>query len=150
MRKKLSAEELHNVAIDFRTAIMSAKRAGRFSWQDRMHNFPGGCCDDACDLLAHYLNVNYGIESVQRNGVYRDDNEYNTTNHVWLLVYGEIIIDLTVSQLPFGVDIPNGLYFGTENLHYRNIEDTRTQTNYNITNDARLLNDYSIIMEYMP
>ena len=92
----------------------------------------------------------YGIESVQRNGVYRDDNEYNTTNHVWLLVYDEIIIDLTVGQFPFGLGILNGLYFGKENIHYRNMENTRTQRNYDIINDERLLNDYNIIMEYMP
>lgn len=149
MRQKLSKEELYTIAMGFREAIMAAKRAGRFSWCDRMHNFPGGCCDDSCDLLAHHLYIKYGVDSVQRNGVYRDNNEYNTTNHVWLLVYGEIIIDLTVSQLPFGLGAPNGLYFGTENHHYQNMEDTRTQPNYNITNDKRLLNDYDIILEYM-
>jgi len=149
MRKKLSEEELYRIAIAFREAIMAAKRAGRFSWSDRMHNFPGGCCDDSCDLLAHYLHANYGVSSVQRNGVYRDDDEYNTTNHVWLLVYGEIIIDLTVSQLPFGFGTPNGLYVGKENVHYRSMDDTRTQMNYDIINDNRLLNDYQIIMEYM-
>lgn len=149
MHKKLSEEELYAIALDFREAIMAAKRAGRFTWRDRMHNFPGGCCDDSCDLLAHYLREKYGIESIQRNGVYRDGNEYNTTNHVWLLVYGEIIIDLTVTQFPFGFSMPNGLYFGKENAHYRQMK-AISQRNYDIINNERLLNDYYIIMEYMP
>lgn len=150
MYKKLSEEELYTIALNFREAIMAAKRERKFSWRDRMHKFPGGCCDDSCDLLAHHLHTVYGVDSVQRNGVYRDGNEYNTTNHVWLLVYDEIIIDLTVGQFPFGFGIPNGLYFGKENIHYRNMENTRTQRNYDIINDERLLNDYNIIMEYMP
>ena len=79
MHKKLSEEELHAIALNFREAIMAAKRAGRFTWRDRMHNFPGGCCDDSCDLLAYHLRKEYGIESVQRNGVYRDNNEYNVS-----------------------------------------------------------------------
>ena len=148
MDKKLSEEELLAVAINFREAIMAAKRAGRFTWRDRMHNFPGGCCDDSCDLLAHHLRKEYGIASIQRNGVYRDGNEYNTTNYVWLLVYGEIIIDLTVTQFPFGFNMPNGLYFGKENVHYRKMK-ANPQGNYDINNSERLLNDYNIIMEYM-
>lgn len=148
MDKKLSEEELLAVAINFREAIMAAKRAGRFTWRDRMHNFPGGCCDDSCGLLAHHLRKEYGIASIQRNGVYRDGNEYNTTNHVWLLVYGEIIIDLTVTQFPFGFNMPNGLYFGKENVHYRKMN-ANPQGNYDINNSERLLNDYNIIMEYM-
>ena len=148
MHKKLSEEELHAIALNFREAIMAAKRAGRFTWRDRMHNFPGGCCDDSCDLLAYHLRKEYGIESVQRNGDYRDNNEYNTTNHVWLLVYGEIIIDLTVTQFPFGFDMPNGLYFGKENEHNRQMK-AKSQRNYDIINSERLLNDYHIIMEYM-
>lgn len=46
-----------------------------------MHNFLGGCCDDACDLLAYHLQREYGITSCQGNGIYRDKDADNTTNH---------------------------------------------------------------------
>ena len=48
-------EELRNSVVAFREAIVTARENRDFDRKDRMSNFPGGCCDDACDLLSCYL-----------------------------------------------------------------------------------------------
>ena len=82
----LSENEIYYIADTFRLAILDAKYDRRFQYRDRMCNFPGGCCDDASDLLAYYLFEKYNIHTEQGNGVYRDDTPEHTTNHVWWVV----------------------------------------------------------------
>lgn len=69
-------QDVYNIAVNFRKAIIEAKANREFSFQDRMIKFPNGCCDDSCDLLAYYLYETYYIHTKQVNGVYRDKNPY--------------------------------------------------------------------------
>ncbi len=94
-------QDVYNIAVIFRKAIFEAKVNREFSIQDRMSKFPNGCCDDSCDLLAYYLYETYYIHTKQGNGVYRDNNPNNTTNHAWLVMNGQIIIDITADQFKF-------------------------------------------------
>lgn len=64
--KNLRTVDIYKIAEQFRCAIVSAKHNGEFDVRDRMHNFPGGCCDDACDLLAYYLRYEYGIQIIEK------------------------------------------------------------------------------------
>lgn len=86
LKKTLDRSELYTVAASFRAAIIRAKKNCEFDRRDRMSNFPSGCCDDACDLLAYYLQKKFHIPSKQKIGVYRDDSPESITNHVWLMV----------------------------------------------------------------
>ncbi len=65
----MGENELYQIAFRFREAIITAKRNEEFKSSDRTRRFPGGCCDDACDLLGFYLWEKYKIQTRQRNGV---------------------------------------------------------------------------------
>ena len=90
----MGENELYQIAFHFREAIVAAKTNGEFNFRDRMHRFPGGCCDDTCDLLGFYLWEKYRIHTSQRNGYY----EAEMTNHAWLITDARIIIDITGDQ----------------------------------------------------
>ena len=113
-----------------------------------MSNFPSGCCDDACDLLAYYLQKKFHIPSKQKIGVYRDDNPESITNHVWLMV-NDIMIDITADQFQSLIDYTDGIYVGVESEFYRRLENIETQENYNIENNVRLSEDYKTIIKYI-
>ncbi len=81
MTSTVGENELYQIAFHFREAIVAAKTNGEFNFRDRMHRFPGGCCDDTCDLLGFYLWEKYRIHTSQRNGYY----EAEMTNHAWLI-----------------------------------------------------------------
>lgn len=136
-------EGIYNVALNFRNAIVTAKRQHLFSQRDRMSNFPFGCCDDSCDLLAYLLLNEYGIETVQMNGVYDDGEFSNLTNHAWL-DYKGTIIDITIDQ--FIGSIAFGVYVGPELEFYRDLKDVKVVGTYDITKDKRLYSDYKKIM----
>lgn len=108
LNEQLDKNEIYNIAISFRTAIIKAKQNEEFTNKDRMFNFPSGCCDDSCDLLAYYLHDKYQIHVKQVNGVYRDNDFYNTTNHSWLTA-NDIIIDITADQFPSLIEYVNGI-----------------------------------------
>ena len=59
----MGENELYQIAFHFREAIVAAKTNGEFNFRDRMHRFPGGCCDDTCDLLGFYLWEKYRIHA---------------------------------------------------------------------------------------
>lgn len=42
----MGENELYQIAFHFREAIVAVKTNGEFYFRDRMHRFPGGCCDD--------------------------------------------------------------------------------------------------------
>lgn len=148
-KRNLSENSIYNIAKSFRSAIVVAKQNREFSFRDRMSNFPGGCCDDSCDLLAYYLYATYGLHTKQGNGVYRDNNPYNTTNHAWLILENGIMIDITADQFDFFAEYAEGVYVGRENYFYRNLEDRRCYENYDISQNTRLWNDYQIIMNHV-
>lgn len=120
MYKTLTEEEIYELAMKFRLAILKVRNNRGFDMRDRMSNFPGGCCDDASDLFAYYLYENYKIE--------------------------DIIIDITADQFEFGRGLKNGVYVGSKNDFYMNLEDKEIYENYDITQNNRLWNDYNIIV----
>lgn len=139
------------IALAFRKAIQKAKRNQEFAYGDRMNNFPGGCCDDSCDLLSFFLNEQYGIHSMQRNGVYRDENPNNTTNHAWLILDDKkTVIDITADQFRTSPGYVSEVYVGIETIFYKSLEEKREFENYNITLSPRLWSDYNHILQYLP
>ena len=140
---------IYYIAVAYREAILKAKYNRKFNRRDRMSNFPGGCCDDSCDLLAHYLYTTYSIRTKQGNGIYCDNDANNTTNHAWLVMADNTIIDVTADQFDSFSRIAKGVYIGKENYSYKHLEHRRIYENYDITQDTRLWNDYQIIMSYI-
>ena len=138
-------KDICNSISKFHSAIMDAKYSGEFKWGDRMSNFPGGCCDDACDLLSYYLYQKFGIRTKQKKGF----SETNDTCHAWLIIDERIIIDITVGQLKEFYGFASGIYIGEENSFYMGLTDKEIYQNYDITRDERLWNDYKKIMKHM-
>lgn len=145
----MKSKDIYKIAVAFRAAIVSAKYDRRFHYRDRMRNFPGGCCDDSCDLLAYYLYTTYKIRTRQGIGTYRDNDPNNTTDHAWLIMYDNTIIDITGDQFRYCAGYTDEVYVGVETLFYKKLERKQVRDNYDITKDARLLDDYQIIMSYM-
>ena len=145
LEKELRTADIYRIAEQLRCAIVRAKRNGEFNFGDRMHNFPGGCCDDACDLLAYYLQCEYGIASCQGNGIYRDEDADNTTNHAWLIIEDIIIVDITGSQFKYCAGFIEDIYVGDETAFYKKLDRKQTYANYDITQNERLWKDYQII-----
>uniref|UniRef100_UPI004055B246 hypothetical protein n=1 Tax=Agathobacter sp. TaxID=2021311 RepID=UPI004055B246 len=149
LEKKIRTADIYRIAEQFRGAIVRAKRNGEFDFRDRMHNFPGGCCDDACDLLAYYLQCEYGVASCQGNGKYRDEDADNTTNHAWLIIDDKIIVDITGSQFKYCAGFVEDVYVGEEIAFYKNLDCKMKYDNYDITQDERLWEDYQVILQYL-
>ena len=132
---------LLKICKDFRKAIEAVCDEGGFSLKDRMHRFPGGCCDDTCDLLAFYLMEEYDIETRQLIKIYEPDEPELRCNHAVLLLNDNRIIDLTGDQFPGGTAV----YFGEENDFYQAMEFDSVIDNYDIRGQERLYNDYLAI-----
>lgn len=147
-KKHLGIREISSIIVPFRKAIVNALLNREFSRKDRMSNFPYGCCDDSCDLLAYYLYDRFQINTNQINGVYRDSIPEEITNHAWLLL-DDIIIDITADQFSSLIENDNGVYVGVETEFYQLLEDKQTLLNYDIREDQRLWNDYQIILKYL-
>ena len=145
----MNSKNIYKIAVAFRAAIVSAKYDRRFHYRDRMSNFPGGCCDDSCDLSACYLYTTYKIRTRQGVGTYRDNDPNNTTGHAWLIMDDNSIIDITGDQFRYCAGYTDEVYVGTETLFYKKLERKQIQDNYDITQDFRLWNDYQIIMSYL-
>ena len=145
----MNSKNIYKIAVALRAAIVSAKYDRRFHYRDRMSNFPGGCCDDSCDLLAYYLYTTYKIRTRQGVGTYRDNDPNNTTGHAWLIMDDNSIIDITGDQFRYCAGYTDEVYVGTETLFYKKLERKQIQDNYDITQDFRLWNDYQIIMSYL-
>ncbi len=141
----MTCQDIYNIAVNFRSAILQAKYDREFDVKDRMHRFPRGCCDDSCDIFAYYLATEYHFHTLQGKGTYYDDNPYNTTNHAWLITDNKIIIDLTADQFPYFHMCDKGIYVGKENSFYQNLERKQIYDNYDIVNATRLWSDYQII-----
>lgn len=137
--------DIYNAVSAFHSAIMEAKHNNEFYWRDRMSNFPCGCCDDACDLLAYYLCDKFGMSTKQGKGF----SEENDTYHAWLIADSEIIIDITIDQFKECSEFASGIYVGKENVFYQGLEDKVIYKNCDITQDERLWSDYLKIMKYI-
>ena len=57
---------------------------------------------------------------------------YNTTNHAWLILNGDTVIDITGDQFSFA-GFSDEVYVRRENSFYQNLEDKRILDNYDIT-----------------
>lgn len=141
----MTCQDIYNIAVTFRAAILQAKYDRKFDIKDRMHKFPNGGCDDSCDLFAYHLATEYHFHTRQGNGIYYGDNPYNTTNHAWLITDDKIIIDLTADQFPYFYALDKGIYVGQENSFYEDLEHKQINDNYDIANSPRLWSDYVLI-----
>ena len=142
-------DELCKVVVAFRKAIVTARENRDFDKKDRMSNFPGGCCDDACDLLSYYLYEKFGIRTRQGNGLYDDGVFENRTNHAWLVMDDDTVIDITGTQFRFCAGFTEEVYIGQENSVYRGLERKTMLENYDIRQSERLWTDYQIILGYL-
>lgn len=133
-KKHLGIQEISSIIVPFRKAIVNALLNREFSRKDRMSNFPYGCCDDYCDLLAYYLYDRFQINTNQINGVYRDSIPEEITNHAWMLL-DDIIIDITADRFSSLIENDNGVYVGVESEFYQLLEDKQTLLNYDIRED---------------
>ena len=116
---KYNYDELRNVVTTFREAIVIACKNRDFDRKDRMSNFPGGCCDDACDLLSYYLYDEFGIRTRQGNGLYDDGVFENRTNHAWLVMDDGTVIDITGTQFRFCAGFTEDDGRGAHQVHPR-------------------------------
>ena len=66
INRSLNEDEIYNITEAFRMAILDAKYDRRFQYRDRMSNFPGGCCDDASDLLAYSAFNSTGLQELKK------------------------------------------------------------------------------------
>ena len=105
----MEKETIVQVATRFRNAIEKARDAGEFAstcfHRERMNQFPKDCCDDTADLFAHYLYLEYGIDSIRVDGSYYDNKLGCTYYHSWQEVEG-LVIDLTGDQFENDDAIP--------------------------------------------
>lgn len=146
-----AVEDLYRLVSQFRTAIETALENEAFSFRDRFHRFPRGCCDDACDLLGQYLSE-YGIDTRQFQGTYRDGGFENITGHAWLLLEDGTIIDITGDQFkndPVFLRFNEEVYIGPEIAFHRLFEQNRICDNCSVYNTPRLCVLYQTIKQYL-
>ena len=143
-------DKIYELAKKYRNAIEEAKEEGENIKDVRFCQFPSGCCDDACDLLAQYL-LEHGIRTHQVLGAYRDGIFENNTGHAWL-IKGKIIIDITGDQFRYDrifLNFNEPVYVGRENEFYRLFERDRICENIDIKSNVRLYNLYKTISKYI-
>lgn len=143
-------DKIYELVKKYRNAIEEAKEEGEFIKDVRFCQFPLGCCDDACDLLAQYL-LEHGIRTHQVLGAYRDGIFENNTGHAWL-IKGKIIIDITGDQFRYDrtfLNFNEPVYVGRENEFYRLFERDRICENIDIKSNVRLYNLYKTISKYI-
>lgn len=146
----MEQQRLYDIAVCFRRAIQEAKyNRAFFDSKDRMNYFPRGCCDDSADLFGYYLQEEHNTFSKQGNGIYRDRNPNNTTNHAFIILEDGTIIDLTADQFAFFSDCPDGVYVGPEISFYSNLDRMPNYDHYDISFDKRLWHDYQAIKKYL-
>mgnify|MGYP001103032460 FL=1 len=133
-------DKIYELAKKYRNAIEEAKEEGEFIKDVRFCQFPSGCCDDACDLLAQYL-LEHGIRTHQVLGAYRDGIFENNTGHAWL-IKGKIIIDITGDQFRYDRTFLNF----NEPVY---VERDRICENIDIKSSVRLYNLYKTISKYI-
>lgn len=113
---------IENLVRRFRHALDRAKDDGVLH-EGRFLEFPRGCCDDACDLLARYLREN-GVETECAYGTYWAENGIDRQSHAWLrlITNPDYIIDITGDQFKNFSDplcFSCNVYCGSMNKFYR-------------------------------
>lgn len=152
----MTKAHLENIATQFRQAIITAKENRAFANNDRMSQFPRGCCDDTADLFAHYLYHKYKIVSVRIDGSHHDGTPENNCSHSWQEVDG-LVVDLTGGQfncnptfLSYDVDV----YVGQMDEFHRMFEIERSFPSIGIESLGegcwyRMYSLYEIIIRYL-
>lgn len=100
MKRKVNPEYIKQLARSFRSAIEKAKQEHDLVGDAVFSRFPCGCCGDTCDLLAHFFNE-YNIEAIYICGTNYVDDPFDSQSHAWLLINGELIVDITGDQFKF-------------------------------------------------
>ena len=93
----MDVEEVYEIAVRVRSAIESQIAAA--SYVDcELKKFPRGSCEISSVILGLYLKSK-GYENVfQGVGNRPIPNDMNKSNHVWLVLNNEIIVDITADQ----------------------------------------------------
>ena len=151
----MEKEQLEEIAIHFRQAIVAAKENREFNHRDRMNSFPVGCCDDSADLFSHYLYQKYRIISTRVDGSYHDGNPEHNCNHSWQEVDG-LVIDLTGSQFkynPIFLYYDKDVYVGTKEKFHNMFKVERSEPCKGIKDLGqrswdRMFDLYSRILKY--
>lgn len=149
-KRGYAMDKIYELAKKFRNAIEDAKEEGEFVKDIRFRQFPSGCCDDSCDLLAQYF-LEHGIRTRQVLGAYRDGIPENNTSHAWL-IKGRIIIDITGDQFRYDkifLNFNEPVYVGRENDFYRLFEKDRTCESSDVKSNVRLHSLYKTILKYI-
>jgi len=89
--------ELRRLVEQFRAALPVAIPRFPPYLHQRMEAFPRNSCDHASALLGRFLREN-GFPNVQY--VYNGYRGTRAEGHAWLVVDGDIIVDITASQFP--------------------------------------------------
>ncbi len=145
----MKKDELIRIATEFRKAIFSTiEKRECFLKNDRLYNFPKGCCDDTAELFAYYLLDKYGLHAEQINGV-RTDGDGNRQNHEWVRMPSKLIVDLTVDQFHCFKEHSNEIYVGTETAFHKEFREQKVATNSILDGNERLLHDYRMICKNM-
>lgn len=100
MKDKINIDYIKQLAQSFRVAIEKAKQAYDLVEDVVFSGFPRGCCGDTCDLLAHFFNE-YKIEATYICGTNYVEDPFESQSHAWLLINGELIVDITGDQFKF-------------------------------------------------
>lgn len=151
------SELITSLAQEFRSAIDDAVSAGEFVRDISFSGFPRGCCGDASELLAEYLEE-HGIGTVQICGEYLRGEFYDKQSHAWLLTEDGIIIDITGDQFKYNptflcYNIP--VYVGPMDAFHRLFEADHIPQPTGISigtqqNIRRMAELYSIVRRYLP
>jgi hypothetical protein len=116
--------DIEQLIRNFRKAIEYAKNEGEFRGISPFNNFPKGCCDDVCDLLAEYLLEN-NVRTYYVVGTSYGTNAFDIQSHAWLELDSGVVIDITGDQFKYNHDFLNfncTVYFGGLNDFYRLFE----------------------------
>ena len=100
MKRKVNPEYIKQLARSFRSAIEKAKQEHDLVGDAVFSRFPCGCCGDTCDLLAHFF-WQYKIKAMYISGTNYVDDPFERQTHAWLLIDGDVIVDITGDQFKF-------------------------------------------------
>ena len=108
---RIDAADIRKLAVEFRKAIEEARVARCFD-NDKMKDFPRGCCGDAADLLGEFLLNNGIIDLFYIFGTHYpctgdDEADFQgIQSHAWISIgnpakMDSVIVDITGDQFKY-------------------------------------------------